>query len=122
MAAPPPSAAVSGLMQRLAKCFVDVHHLPEVRRARSTAPPASANHSLLELHLQSSPGVRRGGRRSGEEKGKGCLAPPSAIASIPWAYLGIGAGVLVVMLWIACKVYSKRQARRVEDAAMFGIK
>ena len=35
MAAPPPSAAVSGLMQRLAKCFVDVHHLPEVRRVKN---------------------------------------------------------------------------------------
>ena len=67
MAAPPPSAAVSGLMQRLAKCFVDVHHLPEVRRARSAAAPASTHHSLLGLHLKYRRGVRRGVQERREE-------------------------------------------------------
>ena len=67
MAAPPPSAAVSGLMQRLAKCFVDVHHLPEVRRARSAAAPASTHRSLLGAPSQVSPGVRRGAQERREE-------------------------------------------------------
>ena len=43
MEPPPPSAAITQLVQRLAKCFVDVHRLPEVRYhqcPRTKAPPS----------------------------------------------------------------------------------